>query len=55
MTRIIVLNGIGSVGKSSVARALQREARRPFLHVAMDVSDLTPEGAVRLICDRFDL
>ena len=34
--RIILLNGLGSVGKSSLARALQRIARRPMLHVQMD-------------------
>ena len=33
---VIVLNGPGSVGKSSVARALQTIAARPFLHVALD-------------------
>jgi chloramphenicol 3-O phosphotransferase len=33
---VIVLNGVGSVGKSSTARALQAIAARPFLHVAMD-------------------
>ena len=34
--RIIILNGPGSVGKSSTARALQTIAAEPFLHVAMD-------------------
>ena len=34
--RIVLLNGIGSVGKSSIARALQRIARDRFLHVEMD-------------------
>jgi chloramphenicol 3-O phosphotransferase len=34
--QIIVLNGVGSVGKSSTARALQQIATTPFLHVAMD-------------------
>lgn len=34
--RIIVLNGVGSVGKTSVARALQAITAEPFLHVAMD-------------------
>lgn len=34
--RVIVLNGVGSVGKSSTARALQAIAAEPFLHVAMD-------------------
>ncbi len=33
---VILLNGVGSVGKSSTARALQAIASRPFLHVAMD-------------------
>lgn len=35
-TKVIVLNGTGSVGKTSAAKALQRVARDPFLHVAMD-------------------
>lgn len=34
--QIIVLNGAGSAGKSSTARALQEICGRPFLHVAMD-------------------
>jgi len=34
--RIVVLNGIGSVGKSSVAKALQGLITEPFLHVQMD-------------------
>ena len=34
--RIVLLNGVGSVGKSSIARALQAIAREPFLHVRMD-------------------
>src|SRR5262245_39855277 len=34
--RIIVLNGIGSVGKSSIARALQAMTIEPFLHVKLD-------------------
>ena len=33
---VIVLNGVGSVGKSSTARALQAITAEPFLHVAMD-------------------
>ena len=33
---VIVLNGVGSVGKSSTARAFQELAARPFLHVPMD-------------------
>lgn len=34
--RIVLLNGAGSVGKSSIARALQAQAERPLLHVEMD-------------------
>lgn len=33
---IIILNGVGSVGKSSTARAFQTITAQPFLHVAMD-------------------
>ena len=35
--RVILLNGVGSVGKSSTARALQAITAAPFLHVSMDV------------------
>jgi chloramphenicol 3-O phosphotransferase len=34
--QVIVLNGVGSVGKSSTAQELQKITTRPFLHVAMD-------------------
>jgi chloramphenicol 3-O phosphotransferase len=34
--RIIVLNGNGSAGKSSIAKALQKITAEPFLHVSMD-------------------
>jgi chloramphenicol 3-O phosphotransferase len=34
--RVILLNGVGSVGKSSIAKALQMIVAEPFLHVAMD-------------------
>jgi chloramphenicol 3-O phosphotransferase len=34
--QIIILNGVGSVGKSSTAKALQEIAETPFLHVQMD-------------------
>ena len=34
--RIIVLNGVGSAGKTSAAKALQRMAADPFLHVSGD-------------------
>lgn len=36
MVRIVLLNGNGSVGKSSIAKALQKITREPFLHVSMD-------------------
>ncbi|MFZ5674615.1 MAG: chloramphenicol phosphotransferase CPT family protein [Pseudomonadota bacterium] len=36
MSRILLLNGVGSAGKSSIARALQEITTRPFLHVPMD-------------------
>jgi chloramphenicol 3-O phosphotransferase len=34
--RVILLNGAGSAGKSSIAKALQALAVEPFLHVEMD-------------------
>ncbi len=34
--RIIILNGVGSAGKGSIARALQAITTEPFLHVEMD-------------------
>lgn len=41
---VILLNGVGSAGKSSIARALQTIAAEPFLHVAMDAFfDMMPE------------
>ena len=33
---MVILNGAGSSGKSSIARALQSMTTEPFLHVAMD-------------------
>ncbi|MBA4096591.1 MAG: chloramphenicol phosphotransferase [Rhodospirillum sp.] len=33
---VILLNGVGSAGKSSIAKALQAITAEPFLHVAMD-------------------
>lgn len=45
--RVIVLNGVGSVGKSSVAKALQAIASMPFLHVSMDsFFDMLPEKMI---------
>ena len=41
---IIVLNGVGSSGKSSTAKAVQARASVPLLHVAMDgFLDMLPE------------
>ncbi|MGB3472921.1 MAG: AAA family ATPase [Erythrobacter sp.] len=34
--KIVVLNGVSSVGKTSVAKAIQNHASRAFLHVQMD-------------------
>jgi chloramphenicol 3-O phosphotransferase len=33
---VIILNGVGSVGKTSTAKAIQTIASAPFLHVQMD-------------------
>ena len=57
--RIAVLNGIGSVGKSSIARALQAIASQPMLHVQMDafldmlpaaLQDLCVKGVIMRLC-----
>ena len=34
---ILLLNGVGSAGKSSIAKALQEITTKPFLHFSMDV------------------
>ena len=34
--RIVLLNGVGSAGKSAIAKALQTIVATPFLHVEMD-------------------
>lgn len=45
MTDIVLLNGVGSAGKSSIARALQEIAVEPFLHVQMDAFlDMLPQA-----------
>lgn len=36
MAKVVVLNGVGSVGKSSTARALQDICAEPLMHVSMD-------------------
>ncbi len=42
--RIVILNGVGSSGKSSIARALQAITAEPFLHVQMDTFlEMLPE------------
>lgn len=44
MARVVLLNGVGSVGKGSVARALQGLAARPLLHLQMDAFlEMLPE------------
>lgn len=35
--RIVILNGVGSAGKTSIVKALQEMLGKPFLHVSMDV------------------
>ncbi|CAH2403372.1 chloramphenicol phosphotransferase CPT family protein [Mesorhizobium escarrei] len=43
--KIILLNGVGSAGKSSIAKALQTMTTEPFLHVQMDAFiDMLPEA-----------
>jgi chloramphenicol 3-O phosphotransferase len=42
--KVILLNGVGSSGKSSIARALQDILDEPYLHVPMDAFlDMLPE------------
>jgi chloramphenicol 3-O phosphotransferase len=36
VARIVLLNGVSSVGKGSIAKALQAITVDPFLHVEMD-------------------
>ena len=44
---VIILNGVGSVGKSATARALQTITAEPFLHVAIDAFiDMVPERMI---------
>lgn len=43
--RIVILNGVGSVGKRAIAKALQTITSEPFLHVSMDVfCEMLPEA-----------
>lgn len=44
---VILLNGVGSAGKSSISRALQCTIRAPFLHVLMDAFfGMLPAGLI---------
>ncbi|WP_119269363.1 chloramphenicol phosphotransferase CPT family protein [Taklimakanibacter deserti] len=44
-SRIIILNGVGSAGKSTIAHALQDVTAEPYLHVAMDAFlDMLPSS-----------
>src|SRR5690242_15341274 len=43
--KIVLLNGVGSAGKSSIARALQATTAEPYLHVEMDAFlEMLPEA-----------
>ena len=43
--KIIILNGVGSAGKGSIAKALQTVMVEPFLHVQMDTfMEMLPKG-----------
>ncbi|MER8825937.1 chloramphenicol phosphotransferase [Mesorhizobium sp. M0938] len=43
--KIVLLNGVGSAGKSSIAKALQTMTTEPFLHVQMDAFvEMLPEA-----------
>ena len=43
--RVVFLNGVGSAGKTSIAKALQTITTEPFLHVQMDTFlDMLPEA-----------
>lgn len=44
--RVVLLNGVGSAGKSSIAKALQGITSEPFLHVEMDAFlQMLPEAS----------
>jgi chloramphenicol 3-O phosphotransferase len=44
--RIVLLNGVGSAGKSSIAKALQTITQEPYLHVQMDsFLEMLPESS----------
>ena len=47
MARVVILNGVGSAGKGSIAKALQAITARPFLHVPMDAFlEMMPEATL---------
>jgi len=47
VARVIILNGVGSPGKGSIARALQSIASIPLLHVEMDAFlGMLPEAMI---------
>lgn len=47
VARIVLLNGVGSAGKTSIAKALQSIAHVPFLHIKMDAFlDMLPEAMI---------
>jgi chloramphenicol 3-O phosphotransferase len=47
VAHIVLLNGVGSAGKTSIAKALQSIARVPLLHVQMDAFlDMLPEAMI---------
>jgi chloramphenicol 3-O phosphotransferase len=59
--RIVILNGVGSAGKTSIAKALQEITTTPFLHVSMDVfCEMLPPAyfdhpdGVRFIAEQVD-
>jgi len=47
VARIVLLNGVGSAGKTSIAKALQSIASAPLLHVQMDAFlDMLPKHLI---------
>jgi len=58
-SKIIILNGVSSVGKTSVAKAIQNHAKKAFLHIQMDdFLEMLPRRALRkrdgLVFERID-
>tara|TARA_B100000678_G_scaffold271049_1_gene259415 strand:+ start:106 stop:651 length:546 start_codon:yes stop_codon:yes gene_type:complete len=45
MACVIILNGVSSAGKTTIAKAIQQRAHRDFLHVSMDgFIAMVPDG-----------